>query len=303
MPKLSRGNTPKFAMKSVATERIQLVFQKLERDLVKLASKQTAASVHNFRTGASRLQNLFDQLLPERDRNQKKLGKMLRRLRKRAGEIRDLDVQLAALRSLKVTQEPRRKTQLMQALIELRAKDEVKLRKELTKETVREFRKRLKRAGKELALNELRDPLQTAKQTLSEAALPDGPMTEEQLHRQRIVTKHARYIAEFAPKSAEADRLIAQLKRVQAALGDWHDWLLLTQTSTARLGDIHQSPLVAVLHNLTGAKFRRAVSALPATPNAFRQNAKRSPARKPEMGVRKEGIDSSASSAPAISAA
>ena len=67
--------------------------------------------------------------LPERDRNQKKLVKLLTRLRKRAAKIRDLDAQLGALRSLKVSQEPRRKTQLMQALIELRAEHEKKLRK------------------------------------------------------------------------------------------------------------------------------------------------------------------------------
>jgi len=127
---------------SVAAEHISLVFQKLERDLVKLSSKQTAASVHNFRTGASRLQTLFQQLLPEPERNQKKLLKMFSRMRKRAGKIRDLDVQLAALRSLKVSQEPRRKTQLMHALIELRAEHEKKLRKVLSKDEVREIRKR-----------------------------------------------------------------------------------------------------------------------------------------------------------------
>ena len=70
-------------------------------------------SVHGFRTTSRRLQILLEELLPNRDRNQKKLLKMLNRIRKRAGKVRDLDVQLAALRSLKVPQEPRRKTQLM----------------------------------------------------------------------------------------------------------------------------------------------------------------------------------------------
>ena len=69
----------------------------------------------------------------------RKLLKTLDRMRKRAGKVRDLDVQLAALRSLKVPQEPRRKTQLMHGLIELRAKHEKKLRKMLNKETIREI--------------------------------------------------------------------------------------------------------------------------------------------------------------------
>ena len=41
---------------------------------------------------------------PKLDRNQKKLLKLLSRIRKRAGKVRDLDVQLAALRSVKIPQ-------------------------------------------------------------------------------------------------------------------------------------------------------------------------------------------------------
>jgi CHAD domain-containing protein len=260
---------------SVAAEHISSVFEKLERDLVKLSSKQTAPSVHNFRIGASRVQTLFQQLLPESDRNQKKLLKMFSRMRKRAGKIRDLDVQLAALRSLKVSQEPRRKTHLMNTLIELRTEHEKKLRKVLTKDEVREIRKRLRRAHKDLRVDQIRDPLKTARQMLAQVARPQGAPTAEQLHRYRIVTKRARYVAEFAPKSAEAEEVMAQLKRAQDALGDWHDWLTLEHTAAQRLGDVHESSLVAVLHNLAGSKFRRAVSTLPMASPAEAPAAKR----------------------------
>ena len=111
--------------------------------------QSTAEQVHGFRTTTRRLQTLLEELIPERGRNQKKLLKLLGQIRKRAGKVRDLDVQLAALRSLKIPQEPRRKTQLMHGLIELRAKHEKKLRKLLTKEAIREIRKRLKRAFKD----------------------------------------------------------------------------------------------------------------------------------------------------------
>jgi|ERR1700722_1912103 len=280
---------------SVAAEHISSVFQKLERDLVKLSSKQTAASVHNFRTGASRLQTLFQKLLPEGDRNQKKLLKMLSRMRKRAGKVRDLDVQLAALRSLKVSQEPRRKTQLMHALIELRAENEKKLRKVLTKDEVREIRKRLRRARKDFRLEQIRDPLKTARLMLAQVARTEGPLTAEQLHRYRIVTKRARYVAELAPKSPDAEQLIAQLKRAQDALGDWHDWLNLEQTAAQRLGDVHQSSLVAVLHNLAGTKFRKAVAVLPSASPMDTPAAKRGAgqAATPDAQDRSAGIDAS----------
>ncbi|HXP47756.1 MAG TPA: CHAD domain-containing protein [Terriglobales bacterium] len=249
----------------IAPERVQFVFQKLERDLTKLSARQPMEAVHSFRTTTRRLQTLLAQLITERDRNQRKLLKLLDEIRRRAGKVRDLDVQLAALRSLKTPQEPRRKTQLMQGLLELRAKQEKKLRKNLTKETVREIRRRLKRARK-TDLNGARDPLSLARQILKSAAPAAGALDDDTLHRYRIAVKSARYAAEFAPKSPESDRFIAQLQRLQDALGNWHDWMTLTNTAAARLGDISQSSLVAAIHNVTGGKFRHAIATLSPAP-------------------------------------
>ena len=207
------------------------MFQKMERALLKLSSGQDAESVHSFRTTSRRLQTLLEQVVPERDRNQKKLLKMLDRIRKRAGKLRDIDVQLAALRSLKVPQEPRRKTQLMHGLIELRAEHEKTLRKLLSKEKIREIRKRLKRASRKVKSETGRDALGVARAMLAKVVRPAGPVTEDVLHQYRIAVKRARYAAELAPKSAEGERLIAQLKRLQDAVGNWHDWLTLTQTA------------------------------------------------------------------------
>jgi CHAD domain-containing protein len=94
---------------------------------------------------------------------------------------------------------------------------------------------------------------------------PAGPVTEDLLLAYRTVVKRARYAAEFAPRSAEAAQFIAQVKRLQDAVGNWHDWLTLTQTAAKRLGDVDQSSLVAALHNVTGSKFRQAVAALSAS--------------------------------------
>jgi CHAD domain-containing protein len=250
---------------SIAPERSKLVFWKMERAVLKLSSEQHAENVHAFRTTSRRLQTLLEEIIPDRDRNQKKLLKMLDRIRKRAGKVRDLDVQLAALRSLKVPQEPRRKTQLMHGLIELRATHERKLRKALKKELIQEIRKRLKRASKEVAPEASRDALRVARTMLTQVVRPAGPVTEDLLHAYRTVVKRARYAAEFAPRSAEAAQFIAQVKRLQDAVGNWHDWLTLTQTAAKRLGDVDQSSLVAALHNVTGSKFRQAVAALSAS--------------------------------------
>jgi CHAD domain-containing protein len=251
---------------AISSERSQFVFRKTERAPLQLSSQQNAESVHGFRTASLRLQTLLEQLLPERDGNQKKLLKMLKRIRKRAGKVRDLDVQLAALRSLKIPQEPRRKTQLMSGLLELRAEHEKRLNKLLKKDMIREIKKRLKRGSKELRPESSREALRVAESMLTEVVRPSGPVGEDVLHQYRLVVKRARYAAEFAPKSAKAALLVSQLKRLQDALGSWHDWLNLTQSAATRLGDVNQSSLVAVLNNVTRGKLRHAVAALSASP-------------------------------------
>jgi CHAD domain-containing protein len=246
---------------SIAPKRSHVVFQKLEQDLVKLSSKPRAESVHRFRTGTRRLQILLGELSPELDRSQKRLLKMLARIRKRAGRVRDLDVQLAALRSLKIPREPRRKTQMVNHLIELRGEQEKKLRKAVDDGTVREIRKRLKRASKSFDPGASRDPLSVARKMLN-GINPEAPVTEALLHQYRILSKRARYAAEFDGHTKEAEQFIAGIKEIQDALGDWHDWLILTQTAGEHLGEVRESSLVAELHNVTGAKFRHAVAVL-----------------------------------------
>jgi CHAD domain-containing protein len=265
---------------SISSERYRSLFRKAERDLLKLSSNQESEPVHSFRTTARRVQTLLEEFVPDRSRNQKKLLKLLSRIRKRTGKVRDLDVQLSALRSLKIPQEPRRKTQLMHHLIELRAKHEKQLRKVLTKDNIHEVRKRLKRTSKEIELESGIDPLLAARQMLAQVNLPEGPPAEEVLHQYRVLVKRARYAAELAPKSAQPAEFISHMKRLQDAIGDWHDWLCLTHTAAARLGHVQHSSLVAALRNVTAGKFRRAAAALSAAmPSAMPAHSSERPRR------------------------
>jgi CHAD domain-containing protein len=249
---------------TLVSHRGKLIFRRMERNLLRLAADPNREAVHDFRTTSRRLETLFD-LLPVRDRNQRKLLKLLSRIRRRAGEIRDIDVQLAALRSFRVPQEPRRKTLLMQRLIDFRVQHEGKLAKILKKKDVIELTKRVRRASHILRATSNRDPLGVANEMLR-ATSTAGPLSDEILHRYRITVKRARYAAEFAPRSAERDSFIAELKQLQDALGSWHDWITLTRTAARQLGEIEQSSLVAALHNVTRVKFRHAVAALSESP-------------------------------------
>jgi CHAD domain-containing protein len=246
-------------------ERTRAPFRKLVRQMPKLASKLAPENVHKFRTASRRVEVLVGDLAEKRTSNDKKLLKLLGRLRKKAGRVRDLDVQNVALRSLKIPQEPGRKSLLMRALAEERLQREKKLANSLDKKTVAEVRKRLKRTAATLEIPKNADPLGRARQKLNELEVDQGAITERTLHQFRIAGKRARYIAELAGKNAEATHLIALLNHMQDVIGDWHDWVQLASKAEKLFGGVQDSALVSALRNITRAKFRQAVNTLTET--------------------------------------
>ncbi len=259
------------------------IFRRLSRQLSKLASKPAPDSVHRFRTSSRRVEVLVADLAQKLSRNDKKLLKLLGRLRKKAGRVRDLDVEIAALRSLKIPQEPVRKSQLMRTLAEERGKREKKLVKALDKKAVAEVRKRLKRTVGGLEIPKNTNPLALAMQRVTELELDNGAVTEQTLHRFRIAGKRARYIAEMAGKNAEAARLVEQLNHMQDVIGDWHDWAQLAERTEKLFGGVQDSALVAALRNVTRAKFRQAVNTLTETRVAL---AGKKPVSLTKLGLR-----------------
>ncbi len=248
----------------VDQERSRLPFQKLARQLTKLATKRAPENVHKFRTYSRRVEALLDELVSEPNRNDKKLLKRLSQLRKKAGRVRDLDVQIASLGSLKIPQDAGRKSQLRHSLAEERAQREKKLGKAFDGETVRELRRRLKRAASH-EIPESRELVTLAMRQLAQLGRDHVPLTEKILHQYRIAGKRARYLAELAGKDPEAERLVGQLKRMQDLIGDWHDWLKLTEKAEELFDGARDSALLVALRNVTRAKFRQAVDALTET--------------------------------------
>ncbi len=254
-----------FALMPLRPENTRITFRKLSRQLSKLPGKLSPENVHKFRTSSRRVEVLVSDLSERQSGNDKKLLKLLARLRKKAGRVRDLDVQSAALRSLKIPEQHVRKAQLMRTLAEERSQREKRLAKSLDKKTVAEVRKRLKRAAASLEIPRNADPLALARQNLNALELDQGAITERTLHQFRIAGKRARYLAELADKGAEASRLIALLNHMQDVIGDWHDWVQLAERAEKMFGGVQDSALVAVLRNVTRAKFRQAVNTLSET--------------------------------------
>ena len=236
-------------------------FDKLRSQLSKLGKNSAPESVHRFRTCSRRIEVLLGELVPEPSGNDKKLVKLLAKLRKKAGKVRDLDVQIGLLRSLRSPQAPGHKAQLQRVLAAERARRERKLQKSFDKKTVAELRKRVRRAERDFEAPESVEPLRIAQGLMARVQV-DGAATEEILHHYRIAGKRARYVAEMAADSPEAKALVALLKSMQDGIGDWHDWLQLTEHAGALFGAVQDSSLVAQLRNVTRAKYREAVRVL-----------------------------------------
>jgi CHAD domain-containing protein len=246
-------------------KRSRLAFQRLGRELTRLTKEPAPDSVHKFRTNSRRVEALLSEVAPELNRNDKKLLKLLSRLRKKAGRVRDLDVEIASLRSLKIPEGNGHKSQFVDALVQERAKREQRLAKAFDRETAAELRKRLRRSVSEIDIPKNTEPLTLTLSKLAKLGRDHVPLTEKTLHQYRIIGKRARYIAELADDDAEAKRVVDQLKHMQDVIGDWHDWLKLTQKAEALFGGVRDSALVAMLRNVTQAKFRESVDAVAET--------------------------------------
>jgi CHAD domain-containing protein len=236
----------------------KLAFERMSRYLGRLTKDAKSADVHRFRTNSRRMEVLISELAPQTS-NKKKLLKLLAKLRKRAGKVRDLDVQIASLKELKIPDRQNHRAQLLEALGEEQARRSKKLTKYFDSEKVKQLRKRLRRAQSEVALDGI-DPLKLAFSRLPNP--PQTPATEKTLHACRIAVKRARYLAELVSDSPEAKIFLTELKRAQDEIGRWHDVLKLTERAEKLFGGVRDSALVSALQNVSHAKFRRAGHAL-----------------------------------------
>jgi CHAD domain-containing protein len=277
-------------------KRCRLALQQLGRHVTKLAKNPAPESVHKFRTNCRRVEVLLSEVTPQPNRNDKKLLKLLSRLRKKAGRVRDLDVEIASLRSLKIPEGNGHKSQFMDALVQERARHEQKLAKAFNRKAADEIRKRLKRAASEIDIPKNAEPLALALSKLAKLGRDHATLTERTLHQYRIIGKRARYIAELDDHDAEAKRVVDQLKHMQDVIGDWHDWLKLTQKAESLFGGIRDSALVAMLRNVTQAKFRQSVDAVAETRKAL-SSKKPEPAPAASASGRKQSSGASGASA------
>lgn len=255
---LANGPSSNHSHLSVPQNQSRLVFARMNRYIGRLAKNLTPDNVHHFRTNSRRVEALIDTLAPE-TKNKSKTLKLLAKVRKRAGKVRDIDVQIALLKGLKVPDRQNHRAQLLDLLDEEHDRQTRKLSKAADASTLRELRKRLRREQEAIKFDGI-DPLRLALNALPKVG--QSSLTEKNLHDFRIGAKHARYLAELAGENSAARAFVDELKRAQNAAGEWHDALKLKERAEKQFGSASESALVSVLQNISRARFRSASLAL-----------------------------------------
>jgi CHAD domain-containing protein len=224
--------------------------------LEKVTARAAAEDVHRLRTTVRRLEvQLGDPPA--------KVAKSLKRLRRKAGKVRDIDVHLALLKPplSSVSPETRWQNELRHILKDKRARQLGSLCARVAEaapllesclpalvECTPHATVSLRDAPKQVGRARQRFLLWTE----------EIPADEEGLHQLRIRTKKLRYSLEPLQAHEEAAALVAKLKQVQDAIGKWHDLATLEQFAARSMDPAESAPVLGALHAHSEREYRRA---------------------------------------------
>jgi CHAD domain-containing protein len=205
-------------------------------------------AVHGLRTGSRRLQAMLEAMLREDaavslQQAAKGWLRQLKQVRRAAGTVRDLDVHRKLLEHWSPGENSPLEKQagVLDAWLKGR-------RKHLASDMQKRIGKRQQELEqRQAAFLAALDPVPldgrqvprsadaVALEQFVRAADAMPSLDAENLHDFRKATKKARYVAESGSAEQEYTSVAKALKRVQDVIGDWHDWVCLSQEAEVAL--------------------------------------------------------------------
>lgn len=206
-------------------------------------------AVHGVRTGSRRLQAMLQALLREDataslQRPAKAWLRELKQVRRAAGPVRDLDVHRKLLENWTANENSPLGKQAGMLDDWLKGR-----RKRLASAMQKKIGKRQHELehrgaaflaavdsvpGDQVRVSRSADAVALEQFVRAADAMP--LLDAGNLHDFRKATKKARYVAESGTAGPEEGSVAKALKRVQDAIGDWHDWLCLSHEAATSLG-------------------------------------------------------------------
>jgi CHAD domain-containing protein len=253
--------------------------KKLDKSLKGFPKDPTAQEVHDLRARARRVESILDALGLDSARNERKLLTELKKVRTRAGKVRDMDALTSHVIGLNAVEDPDCIVRLVHYLGYQRQRQAQKLHS-LVKRYSQELRSRLQASQRKVetdinrfvkAKARLRDqrkglqegsPLHAATVALRlvDELREVRRLGPDNLHSFRIEVKRLRYVLEMAGEEhGQQKQFINQLKSVQDAIGEWHDWLELTGLAHEVLRHDRNCRIMPKLESTAQNKFRVAL--------------------------------------------
>lgn len=259
--------------------------ERLLASIANLRQQPTSKGAHFYRTSLRRFEAWSDVFHPHEDPPQKQALKFLDKLRRATGKFRDAEVHLELLEKLGAGS----------------AQDKKKLEKELQSRQDR-YRTKLDSLLRDPIVMSIwrtmrvldEEPPQSTQPTISHPikgmarlALNQyrafvqrrAELSPENLHRYRLECKRFRYTAELAGDSPAAKELVDTWKKVQDLIGDWHDYLTLTEIAGKTLGD---SAITSALLSRRDAKYEAAVGEVALAESQLLQSSAVSSKKRPQ---------------------
>jgi CHAD domain-containing protein len=249
-------------------EPIRGLTKDLSKTLSKLSDGATQKNVHRLRTTIRRIESLLSYSRPGLGRKlQRNLG-TLESLRKLAGKVRNVDVQRKLLDKIGNGSSARDRKSLLEFLDKKREKQVARLTSAVGKCVDGKFFSRMDRVAEKVALgssdSQRLAPLEEARLQLARMAdeFSSQSIKPSRLHEARIQLKKIRYLAELAEQSPEGKVFVDEIKTVQDALGEWHDWEELTKLGEKHFANRANCALLREIRALFAARQAAAISAL-----------------------------------------
>jgi CHAD domain-containing protein len=237
------------------------------RKLLKKEKSMSPEEVHDFRTHARRFQASAEALGLNSRGNEERLFRDLAQLRKRAGNVRDMDVFTGCALTVHVDSEQDCAVRLVEHLGAKRHIRAKKLTQQIGK-CRRVLRQRLKRSlvriekvlvdAKPNAKNVATEAMASALQLSSRLKRP-ARLNKGNLHPYRLKVKELRYVLQMSD-TAEHQKFIDKLGEVKDAIGEWHDWDELSGIATELLSHGSSCKLLRELKAVRNTKYDRALS-------------------------------------------
>jgi CHAD domain-containing protein len=209
--------------------RIQKSVRKLKKFVKKAPTQPTPEQVHDLRTNARKLESTLHALSLDSNDTERRLLKSIKRVRRRAGRVRDMDVLIGHVCTVKADGEQDCEIQLLEHLAIQRRKQAKKLRSTVVKQSDM-LKRALRQEAAELE-NLLQDgkPTEAAAEAMAHAVeltteLNDPPrLNKNNLHPYRLKVKELRYVLQMA-ETNDQPAFVKDLGEVKDAIGEWHDW-------------------------------------------------------------------------------